>query len=87
MVYFAIGVIVKYTATAKVVTETTARGSEDRLTFRDDFNINAFRVDGTVRLGYNEIKLFVNYALTPYFNNSKAPDVRAFAAGIMLIGF
>lgn len=85
--HIAVGAIVRYTATAKVVTETTARGSEDRLTFKDDFNINAFRVDGTVRLGYNKIKLFANFALTPYFNNNKAPDVRAFAAGIMLIGF
>jgi hypothetical protein len=85
--HFAIGAIVRYTATAKVVTETSARGSEERLTFKDDFNMNAFRVDGTIRVGYDKIKLFANYSLTPYFNNSKAPDVRAFAAGIMFIGF
>jgi hypothetical protein len=85
--HIAVGAIVRYAATAKVVTETTARGSDERFTFNDDFNINAFRVDGTVRLGYKEVKLFANYALTPYFNNSKAPDVRAFATGIMFIGF
>jgi hypothetical protein len=85
--HIAVGAIVRYVATAKVVTETTARGSDERFSYNDDFNINAFRVDGTVRVGYDKIKLFANYALTPYFNNSKAPDIRAFAAGIMFIGF
>jgi hypothetical protein len=85
--HIAVGTIVRYTSTAKVVNETTARGFEERFTFNDDFNINTFRVDGTVRVGYKEIKLFANYALTPYFNNSKAPDVRAFNAGIMFLAF
>jgi hypothetical protein len=85
--HIAAGAIVRYTTTAKVVTETTANGAEERWTVKDDFNMNAFRVDGTIRVGYDKIKLFANYSLTPYFNNSKAPDVRAFAAGIMLVGF
>jgi carbon monoxide dehydrogenase subunit G len=85
--HIAAGAIVRYTTTAKVVTETTARGAEEYWTIKDDFNMNPFRVDGTIRVGYDKIKLFANYSLTPYFNNSKAPDVRAFAAGIMLVGF
>lgn len=85
--YVAIGAIVRYTTTAKVVTETTARGYDEKLSFKDDFNINAFRVDATVRIGYNKVKLFANYALTPYFKNSAAPDIRAFAVGITVVSF
>jgi len=40
-----------------------------------------------VRVGYNNIKLFANYSLTPYFNSSKGPDIRMFSAGLTLIGW
>ena len=85
--HLAAGVIFHYVATAGVVTETSENGYLLHTEFRDNFNINPFRVDATVRLGYDRIKLFANYSLTPYFDSSKAPDVRAFAAGLTLIGF
>lgn len=85
--HIAAGAIVRYVTTARVTTETTANGYRQRTKFDDDFNINPFRVDATVRVGYDRVKLFVNYGLTPYFNNSKAPDIRNFAAGITVIGF
>lgn len=83
--HFAAGAIVRYITTTQVITETSARGYEQRVELNDDFNINAFKVDGTVRVGYDRVKLFFNYALTPYF--SKSPDIRTFAAGITVIGF
>lgn len=83
--HIAAGAIVRYITTAQVITETSARGFDQRVEFRDDFNINPFKVDGTVRIGYDKVKLFFNYGLTPYF--SKSPDVRTFAAGITVIGF
>lgn len=85
--HFAAGVIGHYVAKKRVVTETSANGYFQRTELNDDFNINPFRVDATVRVGYGHVKLFANYALTPYFNSSKAPDVRVFAAGLTLIGF
>lgn len=85
--HIAVGGIVHYVANAKVVTETSSGGYNQRVQMNDNFNINPFRVDGTVRIGYDRIKLFANYSLTPYFNHSKAPDVRLFSAGLTLIGF
>jgi hypothetical protein len=85
--HIAAGVIVRYVTTMRVTTESTANGYKQRTKFDDDFNINPFRVDATVRFGYDKVKLFVNYGLTPYFNSSKAPDIRTFAAGITVIGF
>ena len=85
--HIATGAIVHYLATSRVVTETSSGGYHQRVEMNDDFNINPFRVDATVRVGYDRVKLFANYALTPYFNTSKAPDVRLFSAGLTLIGF
>lgn len=85
--HIAVGAIVRYQATAKVVTETSANGYEQKTSYKDDFNMNAFRVDGTVRVGYDRVKLFVNYSLTPYFKGNNDPDIRTFAAGLTLIGF
>lgn len=85
--HIAAGAIVRYVTTMRVTTESTAGGYKQRTKFDDDFNINPFRVDATVRFGYDKVKLFVNYGLTPYFNNSKAPDIRTFAAGITVVGF
>ncbi|MES2558504.1 MAG: head GIN domain-containing protein [Bacteroidota bacterium] len=85
--HIAAGAIIHYVVTSTVVTETSSGGYDNRVEMDDDFNINAFRVDGTVRMGYDRIKFFANYSLTPYFNSSKSPDVRLFSAGITLIGF
>jgi hypothetical protein len=85
--HIAAGAIIHYVAVARVVTETSSGGYDQRVELNDDFNINPFRVDATVRFGYGKLKLFANYALTPYFNKDKAPDVRLFSGGITLVGF
>jgi hypothetical protein len=85
--HFAAGAIVHYVTSTTVVTETSSRGYKNRAELEDDFNINPFRVDATVRIGYDRIKLFANYSLTPFFNSSKAPDVRLFSAGFTVFGF
>lgn len=85
--HIAAGAIIHYVVTSSVVTETSSGGYDQRVEMDDDFNINPFRVDATVRMGYDKIKFFANYSLTPYFNSSKSPDVRLFSAGLTLIGF
>lgn len=85
--HIAVGAIVRYIATMHVTTETSANGYEQKVRMNDDFNINAFKVDATVRFGYDKIKFFANYALTPYFNNSGSNDIRTVSAGVTLIGF
>ena len=85
--HLAAGLIFHYVTSASVVTETTANGYFQRMVINDNFNINPFRVDATIRAGYSHVKFFANYSLTPYFNTSAAPDVRLFAAGLTLVGF
>lgn len=85
--HIAAGAILHYVVTSSVITETSSGGYDQRVEMDDDFNINPFRADATVRVGYDKIKFFANFSLTPYFNSSKAPDVRLFSAGLTLIGF
>jgi hypothetical protein len=86
-IHFAAGAIIHYIVSQHLVTETSSNGYTERRIVYDDFNINPFRADATVRVGYNNIKLFANYSLTPYFNSSKGPDIRMFSAGLTLIGW
>lgn len=83
--HIAAGAIFRYIASVNVKTETTANGYRQMVYLYDDFNINPLKVDATVRVGYNKLRLFANYSLTPYFNANNAPDVRTFAVGITLL--
>ncbi len=86
--HFAAGVIGSYKALSQLRLESTANGYNEKLEIRDDFNINPFRLTGTVRVGYGWFRAFANYNLTPYFNTSNGnPDVRAFTAGLTLVSF
>lgn len=85
--HLATGVIVNYVATTRLKTVTNDNGFEKTTHYESDFNINPFRVDATVRFGYDKLRFFANYSLTPYFDSSKAPDIRTFSAGMTLIGF
>ena len=84
--HIAAGAIFHYVTSASIVTETTANGYFQRTVMNDNFNINPFRVDATIRAGYSHLKFFANYSLTPYFNTSAGADVRMFSAGLTLIG-
>jgi hypothetical protein len=85
--HIAAGVIVNYVATTRLKTVTADSGYERTTHYKTDFNLNPFRLDGTLRFGYDRLRLFANYTLTPYFDSAKAPDIRQFSAGITLVGF
>ncbi len=85
--HVAAGVILDYMPGVHLKTESTANGYREKAKVFDDFNTNPFRVTGTVRIGYDYLRLFVNYGLTPYFKRDAGPDFRQFQAGITLIPF
>ncbi len=85
--HIATGLIFRYITTMQVRTESTANGYKQKVKIEDDFNINPFKVDATIRIGFDKIKVFANYSLTPYFSQNSVPDVRTFSAGVTLIGF
>lgn len=61
--------------------------SRYRVVTRDDFNLNPFKADATVRIGYGYLNLFVNYSLTSMFRKGEGPKLFPVSAGITLLNF
>ena len=53
----------------------------------DDFHLQPFKADATLRVGWGFINLFATYNLVPMFRKDKGPDLHQFAAGITLLGW
>jgi len=55
-----------------------------RETVNDDFNINPFQLDATVRMGYGNFGAYASYGYTNLFKANKAPQMRIFQFGLVL---
>ncbi len=53
----------------------------------DDFNIEPFRYDATLRLGYRQFTVFANYALSEFFKNDQGPVLHPWTVGVSLASF
>ncbi len=62
-------------------------GDESKSRTRNDFNINPFRVNASVRLGYGSFVLFANYSLTDLFMKNEGPNLIPFSVGVRVVGF
>ena len=83
--HLAAGVIggVKISSINKVHYEED--GSKIRKRIANDFNMNQFMLDATVRIGYRDFTLFANYGLTSLFEAGKGPQVYPLTFGISLV--
>ncbi len=54
---------------------------------RDNFNLNNWKLDAQLRMGYGGINLFFNYGLVDLFKDNKAPELTPFTVGITLVSF
>ncbi len=54
---------------------------------RDDYNLQAFRYSGHVRLGYRAINLFATYGMTDLFRKNKGPELTPYTIGLTLVRF
>ena len=50
----------------------------------DDFYLNPYKLDATVRLGWGSLNLYSTYSLVPMFRNNKGPELYPFTVGIIL---
>lgn len=53
----------------------------------EDFHMNPFRYDATVRVGWGIINLYGTYSLNALFKDDKGPELYPFAVGISLVGW
>jgi hypothetical protein len=86
-VHLAVGVIggLRMGSHLKLVKES--EGKEVKTKYRNDFNLNPWRYDATVRFGFRNYTLFGSYNLAGLFKNDKGPDLNTFTAGIRLVGW
>jgi hypothetical protein len=75
----------KYNSHLKLVYEEN--GDTQKTKRRDEFNIEPFRYDATIRLGYRNYAVFANYALTELFKSGKGPSLHPFSFGLQLAGW
>lgn len=53
----------------------------------NSFYLQPFKFDATVRVGYGVINLFATYSLNSFFQAHRGPELYAWTAGIMLVGW
>lgn len=54
---------------------------------RGDFNLSPLRYGVTARVGYRALKVFVNYYVTPLFEDGAGPELYPFSVGLVFITF
>lgn len=62
-------------------------GERKKLKRRDEFYIQPFRTDATIRIGYEYYTLYATYALNSLFKDNKGPQLHPFQIGINLAGW
>ncbi len=75
----------KYNSHLKLVYESN--GEDQKTKRQDDYNIEPFRYDLTIRLGYRNYTLFGNYAISKLFKDGRGPTLHPFSVGLQLAGW
>jgi hypothetical protein len=85
--HIAFGIIggVKIASHGKIITEKN--GNEVKTKFYDQYNLNPWRYDATVRLGYRGFTVFGSYDMASVFKKNKGPEVSPMTVGLRLVGW
>lgn len=59
-------------------------GGNEKNKVRDDFYLNPFKVESTVRIGWSKLNLYANYSMLPLFKDDKGPELYPFSIGLTL---
>ena len=60
-------------------------GGTEKNKDRSDFDLNPFKLDATVLIGWGSVNLYGNYGLIDMFKVDKGPELRPFSLGIRLV--
>jgi len=80
--YFAFGVIGGVRIASKIKRKGEFDGRKFTQKERGRYSLNAFKLDGTVRLGYGAWGVFVNYSLLPLFDSGKTVPIHPLSFGL-----
>lgn len=85
--HFAAGMLFSYKYNSHLKLVYDDKGDKQKTKRKDEFNIEPFRYDATIRLGYRNYTIFGSYALNSLFKNNRGPTLHPFTAGIQLAGW
>lgn len=70
----------------KYLTEFTATSPDySKAKHFDDYHLQPFKFDATVRIGWGFVNLFANYSVNPMFKLDKGPELYPWTIGITLV--
>jgi hypothetical protein len=81
------GIIMGYRIGSHTKQEYDLNGSSSTIKKFDDFNLNAFRYDATLRVGYRGYTVFVSYGLNNLFKKSESPELHSLTFGLTLLNW
>lgn len=86
-IYFAGGVVggIRIASSHKQVWEVNDNKYKTKI--KEDFDLSPFKYGLTFRAGFDFVNFFVNYSLSPLFENSDNPELFPVSAGIILLDF
>jgi hypothetical protein len=82
--YLAAGVVGGVRLTSKVKRVGEFDGKEFKQEDKGVYGLNAFKLDGTVRMGYGSFGAFASYSLLPLFDTDKTTEVYPLTFGLTL---
>jgi hypothetical protein len=80
--YFAAGVIGGIRLASSVKRKLDQSGVDAKEKVKGSYGLNAFKLDGTVRMGYSDWGVFANYSLLPLFDTKKTDEVYPLTFGL-----
>jgi hypothetical protein len=85
--HIAVGVIGGYRLGSRTRQVVDFNGNTIRFIKKDNYNINPFRVNAHLSIGYHDFTIYANYALTNLFESGKGPQLSPFTIGVKIISF
>ena len=85
--HVAAGALVSYKFNSHLKLVYNDEGDREKTKRRDEYNIEPFRTDLTVRIGYSYATVYASYALTELFKNNRGPELHPFTVGVSLINW
>ncbi|HOS48466.1 MAG TPA: DUF2807 domain-containing protein [Bacteroidia bacterium] len=85
--HVAAGALVSYKFNSHLKLVYNDEGDREKTKRRDEYNIEPFRTDLTLRIGYSFATVYASYAVTELFKNNRGPELHPFTVGISLVNW
>lgn len=85
--HVAAGLLLSYKYNSHLKLVYKEDGDHEKTKRHDEFNIEPFRYDLTLRLGYEYYTLYASYAMNSLFKDGKGPELHPFQVGVNLFGW